>query len=159
MALTLTEELIGLLEPLAAEHGLELVTVEVAGAQRGQTVRIFLDRDGGIDIDTIAVANEWIADVLESVTRLHSAYTLEVSSPGIERALRKRSDFVRFEGRPAVIRTSSKIAGRAGLTGVLRGMEEEDVILDVDGVLHRVPFDVIERAHLKFDFDNLAEGE
>lgn len=159
MALTLTDELVGLLEPLAGEHGLELVTVEVAGAQRGQTVRVFLDSDGGIDIDTISAANEWIADALEGVTRLNSAYTLEVSSPGIERALRRRSDFVRFEGRLAVIRTSSKIAGRAGFTGVLRGMEGEDVIIEADDVLRRVPFDSIERAHLKFDFDNLAEGE
>ncbi len=157
MANTLADELIGLLDPLVDEHGLELVTVEVSGGGRGQVVRVYLDRDGGIDIDTIAAANEWISEALESVTRLREVYTLEVSSPGIERILRKRPDFERFAGRTAVIKTAEKIMGRATFTGVLKGIEEEMIVIDADGVVYRLPFEKIERARLKYDFDGLSE--
>jgi len=72
--------------------------------------------------------------------------------------LRKRSDYERFKGRLVLIRTSRKINGRAGFTGVLRGMEGDDVIVEIDGVAYKVPFDVISRAHLKWDFGNTTEG-
>jgi len=157
MADTLADEIIGLLDPLASEHGLELVAVEVSGGGRGQVVRLYIDREGGIDIDSIAAANEWISEALEPVRRLHEAYTLEVSSPGIERILRKRSDFERFAGRTAVVKTSEKILGRAAFTGVLKGIEEEMIVIDADGIVYRLPLEKVERARLKYDFDGLSE--
>ncbi len=155
----LTHELISILEPLAVQNGVELVTVEVVGGQRHRAVRVFLDREGGIDIQTIADANEWISEALESVTRLSGSYTLEVSSPGIERALRTREHFERFAGRVVVLHTSAPLDGRAKFTGNLGGMDGEDVILTVDGQDLRVPFDAVERARLKADFGSAAERD
>lgn len=158
MAVALAEELIALLEPLATSHGLELVTVEVVGAARHQAVRVYLDRDGGIDIDTIAASNEWVSAALDDVSRLSGTYTLEVSSPGIERILRTRQDFQRFAGRQAVVHTTRPIESRSRFTGELLGLHGEEVVMRVDEQEYRMPFDVIERARLKADFTEIGEG-
>lgn len=152
MAIPLATELIALLEPLAEEHGLELVTVEAAGGGRNQVVRVYLDREGGIDIEAISEANAWLAEALEGVSRLRGPYTLEVSSPGIERILRKRQDFDRFAGQTVALHTTTKIDGRSRFTGELVGTNGDDVVLTVEGQEVRVPLGNIERARLKADF-------
>lgn len=152
MSVSLVNELIALLEPLAENSGLELVTVEVAGGQRHQTVRVYLDREGGIDIDAIAEANTWLSDALDGVSRLSGAYTLEVSSPGIERILRKQTDFTRFAGERITLQTARPVEGRSRFTGRLVGVEGDDVVIEQDEQEHRVPFTAIERARLKADF-------
>ena len=158
MAGALALELIALLEPLAEQHGLELVTVETVGGSRSLIVRVYLDREGGIDIDTIARSNDWISEALESVRSLSGPYTLEVSSPGIDRILRTRRDFERFAGHRASVHTARPIDGRARFTGELAGLRGDDVVLLIDGTEHRVPLELIERARLKADLDLGGEG-
>lgn len=157
--MALAHELIAILEPLALQNGLELVTVEVAGGQRHRIVRVFLDREGGIDIEAVAEANTWISEALDAVSRLSGSYTLEVSSPGIERALRTREHFERFAGRDVVVHTGKPIDGRARFTGLLAGIRDDDVVLVIDGQDTRVPFEAIERARLKADFGTAAERD
>jgi ribosome maturation factor RimP len=156
--MALESELIALLEPLAAEHGLELVAADAVGGSSHQTVRVFLDRTGGIDIDSIAEANEWISAALDTVQRLSGPYTLEVSSPGIERPLRTRAHFERFAGSTAVVHTARPIDGRSRFTGAIVAVDGDDIVLDVDGSERRVPFDIVERARLKADFGEMTEG-
>ncbi|MDY0339746.1 MAG: ribosome maturation factor RimP [Coriobacteriia bacterium] len=157
--MALTHELIALLEPLVVQNGLELVTVEVAGGQRHRVVRVFLDREGGIDIEAVAGANSWLSEVLDEFPRLSGPYTLEVSSPGIERVLRTREHFERFSGSHVVVNTVKPIDGRARFTGYLVGLCENDVVLEIDKQEIHVPFDAIERARLKADFDTAAERD
>jgi len=156
--MALADELIALLEPLAAEHGLELVTAEVAGGAGRPIVRIFLDREGGIDIETIAAANEWVSTALDGVRGLTGTYTLEVSSPGIERPLRKLDDFRRFAGQTASVHTTQPLSGRSRFTGTIVAVDATDVVLDIDGTEQRVPFETIGRARLKVDFAELTDG-
>ncbi|MBN2848891.1 MAG: ribosome maturation factor RimP [Coriobacteriia bacterium] len=151
-------ELIALLEPLANDHGLELVTVEVAGGHGGTVVRVFLDREGGIDIDTIAAANPWVSEALDAVPSLSGPYTLEVSSPGIERVLRTPRDFERFAGQRVTMRLSRPLDGHAKITGVLVGMSGDEIVVAGEGNEHRVPIDIVERARLKADLDAGGEG-
>lgn len=155
--MSLADELTELIEPLARSNGLELVAVDVLGGARNRTVRIFLDKDGGIDIETIAQANDWIGPALDTVERLSGPYTLEVSSPGIERPLRTRAHFERFAGRAAVVTTTTPIGGRSRFTGTLTGVDGNDVLIDVDGNTHRVPLDAIARARLKADLSLPAD--
>ncbi|MHB1135223.1 MAG: ribosome maturation factor RimP [Coriobacteriia bacterium] len=157
--MALVHELIAVLEPLAVQNGLELVTVDVAGGQRHRVVRVFLDREGGIDIEAVTEANAWVSEALDEFDRLSGSYTLEVSSPGIERALRTREHFERFAGSEAVVQTKQPVDGRARFTGQLLGMRDEDVVLVVDGQEIRVPLAVIERARLKADFGTAAERD
>jgi ribosome maturation factor RimP len=156
MAQDMRSTLTDLFEALAAEHGLELVLVELAGAQRNPLVRVYLDREGGIGIDDIAKASSWIKPVLDEVPEFARGYSLEVSSPGIERPLTKLVDYERFAGKEAKVSTSAEIDGRKQFTGTLGGIDGSDVLLDVDGTTMRVPFRSIAKARLalKIDFGN-----
>jgi ribosome maturation factor RimP len=155
LATTLT----ALLEPMAEQHGLTLVTVEIVGHKNEPTVRVYLDREGGIDIDAIAAANEWVEEVLENVRELSSTYTLEVSSPGIERPLRRLVDFERFTGSKADIRTDVLVDRRKRFNGTIAGVEGSDVLVDVDGTIYRVPHDAISKAKLRVTIDFGQEGK
>jgi ribosome maturation factor RimP len=153
----LAERLEAQLTPRAEENGLELVAVELAGAEHQPIVRVFLDRNGGIDLDAICEANMWVSDELEEVPELSDAYTLEVSSPGIERPLRKLSDFQRFAGQTVALKTKP-VDGRSAFTGTIDAVEGEDILIAVDGTQYRVPSAAIKKARLKVDIDFEAEG-
>jgi ribosome maturation factor RimP len=155
LATTLT----ALLEPRAEEHGLMLVAVEIVGQKNEPTVRVYLDREGGIDIDAIAAANEWVGATLDDVKELSGTYTLEVSSPGIERPLRKLVDFARFVGSTADIRTDVLVDRRKRFGGTIAGVEGSDVLVDVDGTTYRVPHDAIVKAKLRVTIDFGQEGK
>jgi ribosome maturation factor RimP len=155
LATTLT----ALLEPRAEEHGLMLVAVEVVGHKSEPTVRVYLDREGGIDIDAIAAANEWVGATLDDLKELSGTYTLEVSSPGIERPLRKLVDFARFVGSTADIRTDVLVDRRKRFGGTIAGVEGSDVLVDVDGTTYRVPHDAIVKAKLRVTIDFGQEGK
>jgi ribosome maturation factor RimP len=153
----LAERLESQLTPRAAEYGLELVAVEMAGGEHQPIVRVYLDREGGIDLDAICEANSWVSDELERVQELGGAYTLEVSSPGIERPLRKLDDFERFAGRTAAIKTRP-VEGRSSFTGTVDGVKGEDVLVTADGTQYRIPVGSIKKAKLKVDIDFDEEG-
>lgn len=155
LATTLT----ALLEPRAEEHGLALVAIEVVGHKHAPTVRVYLDREGGIDIEAISAANEWIEVALEGVKQLSDSYTLEVSSPGIERPLRRLVDFERFVGSTADIRTEVPVDRRKRFNGTITGVEGEAVLVDVDGCVYRVPHDAITKAKLRVTIDFGQEGK
>lgn len=149
------ERLIEALEPLAAEHGLDLVTVEVAGTRKRPILRVFLDQPtGGITLDELVDAQEWVDARIEEADPFIESYDLEVSSPGIDRPLRKRSDFERFAGETTVIYLKPG-AARTKLTGISHGFEDDDLVLEMeDGATESVPFDRIKKAHIigKIDF-------
>jgi ribosome maturation factor RimP len=147
-----------LLEPEASANGFEIVLVEVPSAARGPLVRVFLDRAGGIGIDDIAAANTWIKPRLDGVPQFKAGYTLEVSSPGIERPLVKIADYERFAGSEARLTSSVEIGGRKRFSGTIRGVEGGDVVLDAGGTETRIPFGAITRARLRADIDLRREG-
>ncbi|MHB1340215.1 MAG: ribosome maturation factor RimP [Coriobacteriia bacterium] len=159
MARDITALLTTMLEASAPEHGLELVMVEVVGQAGNPVVRIYLDREGGINIDDIAEANAWISEEIDAAGELTGPYTLEVSSPGIERPLRKATDYERFAGRTAVVKLTAPVDKRGTYTGVLVGLEGDSVLIDVDEERMRVPLSSIRKAHLKFDFASIDEGK
>ena len=152
MSTKLARQLVGLLEPLAASHGLDLVEVEALGGGRSRTVRIYLDAETGINIDIIAAANAWVSEALDGVAELSGPYTLEVSSPGLDRILRTADHFRRFTGERISLQSTRPVDGRSRFTGELAGLDGDDVRIVVDGVEHRVPLDSLERARLKPDF-------
>ncbi len=103
---TKAEKLIEVLEPLAEGNGLELVTVEVAGTKKNPILRVCLDTpQGGINLDQLAEAREWVDAAVDELDPFKESFVLEVSSPGIDRPLRKLSDFERFAGEDEFIRS------------------------------------------------------
>lgn len=140
--------LTNLLEPLAEAKGLELVAVEQAGGRHTPIIRVLLDREGGLDIDAICAANAWVSEALDEADPVSGPYTLEVSSPGVDRPLTKLDDFERFAGQTASIKARTS-GTRGSWTGSLAGIEGSTVLLDVDGERIGIPFDDILKARLK----------
>jgi ribosome maturation factor RimP len=158
MGSDLKARLTALLDAAATERGFELVLLEVGGTRREPLVQVFLDHDGGITIEQIAESNRWIDGLIEGVSGLENGYTLEVSSPGIERPLVKLADFDRFAGSDAKLTLSREIDGRKHLTGTLHGVDGSDVLIEADGTMLRIPHDSINRAKLRVTIDFSKEG-
>ena len=140
--------LTALIEPEATAHGFELVAVEILGGHGTQVVRVLLESGEGTDLDAIGSASRWISDLLDEADPIEVPYVLEVSSPGVDRPLLKREDFVRFVGQSVNIKV---LRGdkRASVKGELLGMEGDEVIVEVDGDRVCVPFETIQKARLK----------
>ena len=133
------------LEPHARAHDMEIVTVELVGSRKAPTIRVFLDCEGGVGFDELSSAQEWVNAVMD---------TLEVSSPGIDRPLRTLEHFARFEGEKAQIVLREPHEGRAKWVGILCGVEDENVLLCVDDIIERLPYEHIKKAHIigRIDF-------
>lgn len=145
----LVARLTELLESEAERNGYELVAVEQAGGRGTPIIRVLLDREGGIDLQAITTANAWVSAVLDEADPIAGPYTLEVSSPGIDRPLVKLADFERFAGETITVKARPAAGSRTSWTGTLAGLSGNDVLLNVDGEEVRVPFGDIEKARIK----------
>ena len=141
-------KLLDVLEPLASEHDLEVVTVEIVGSKKAPTIRIYLDCEQGIGFDELSSAQVWINALMDDIDPFPGAYTLEVSSPGIDRPLRTLDHFARFAGEKAQMSLVRPFNGRSRWTGILRGTQNEEVLLEVDGIVEAIPYEDIKKAHV-----------
>lgn len=146
--------LVRLLEPPIEALGLELVEVEFAKSGRGGVLRIFIDRpaaaDGaGVTVEDCAHVSHAVSEVLEIEDPIKGHYTLEVSSPGFDRILRKRSHFERFVGARVFVELKLPLDGRRRFVGPLLGVTDDEVVVDVDGRETRLPFERIQKARLR----------
>src|SRR5256886_3842681 len=110
-------------EQAAIDHGLEMVHTEVAGPEGHPVVRVFIDKPGGVTHDDCSGLSTQIGTVLDVEDFIHSAYTLEVSSPGIERGLYKLADYERFAGSQAKLKTRPAINSQRNFRGQIVGIE------------------------------------
>ncbi|MCL1799054.1 MAG: ribosome maturation factor RimP [Eggerthellaceae bacterium] len=143
------QSLLDALEKQAAEHGIEVVTIEVTGAKKAPTIRVYIDCPQGIGFDELASSQAWINQIMDAADPFPGAYTLEVSSPGIDRPLRTLAHFERFVGETAVVQTASPIGGRSKWSGRIQSVDAGQVVLDVEGVAQAIDFGNVKRAHLK----------
>jgi ribosome maturation factor RimP len=148
------DALVRLLEPPIEALAYELVDVEYAQAGRGGVLRIFIDRvpgpDGaGITVDDCAKVSHAVSELLESEDPIKGHYTLEVSSPGFDRILRKRSHFERFVGERVFVELKLPQDGRRRFVGPLVRVADEQIVVDVDGREVRLPFERIQKARLR----------
>ena len=147
------QQLLDALVPRARQEGVEIVTLEVAGAKKAPTIRVYIDTEDGVSFDELSAAQAWINDLMDEIDPFPGAYMLEVSSPGIDRPLRTLEHFARFAGEQAVVKTVSAVDGRSSFTGMLVGTDGDDVLLDGDGATVRVAHANIKRAHVKGTID------
>lgn len=154
--ITLREQLIQLCEPILGKKGFELVMLEVQTGKKRFVLRFFLDKfdqPGGISIAECVKMSREIEDILDMEETVDFPYILEVSSPGVDRPLVKENDFQRFAGNKVIIHTALETnPKRHKYTGVLRGIENGLVILDIDGEELRIPFPTIKKAHVKYEW-------
>jgi ribosome maturation factor RimP len=137
-----------LTEPLCLGEGLELVHIEYQREPAGRTLRIYLDKPGGVTLDDCVNISRQLGDLLDVGLETELSYRMEVSSPGLDRPLGKLGDFERFRGCRAKIRTARPIDGRKNFTGILEGIDGESIMLLVDREIMSIALADIAKAHL-----------
>lgn len=138
-----------LIEPLVTASGLELVDVEHGPG----LLRVYLDREGGIDLEAISTASEQISDLLDVHDPIPGRYTLEVSSPGLERPLRRPEEYRRFVGTVINVKTHANVEGERRFSGELTEADDEGIVVaDKTGPVRRLAYSEIERARTVFDW-------
>lgn len=142
-----------LIQPYLMAQGVELVDLELTQPQRGRaTLRLFVDRPGGgITLDEITRVSRVVGELLDVHDPISSSYTLEVSSPGLTRALKKPQDYERYAGRLVRLTTRSPWQGKQVHRGILKGLADEEVSLEEDQALVRIPLTEIAKARLDFE--------
>ena len=149
-------QITGLIEPLIESEDMELVCVECVRVKTRWLVRIYIDKEGGITVDDCAGISHQVGDILDVHELPPGSYTLEVSSPGLDRPLVRDRDFRKYRGCRVKVRTCEKINGQRNFTGRLIDYLEEErkknLILDVDGKIHNIPREVVIKANLQYEF-------
>ncbi len=139
-------------EPLCESEGLELVAVEFQLEASGRVLRLYIDKPGGISLHDCTLINRQLGDLLDvyddSDLKNSGAYNLEVSSPGQNRPLSKMSDFERFKGKKAQIKTAVEMEGRKKFEGILSGVSKDCVNLLTEEKIFKIPFQKITKANL-----------
>ncbi len=148
------DALMRLLEPPIEALGFELVDIEFAQAGRGGVLRIFIDRGAGeagpgITVDDCATVSHRVSQVLDVEDPIKGRYTLEVSSPGFDRILRKRAHFERFVGERIFAELKLPVDGRRRFVGVLKSIAGDSIVIEVDGQAHELPLERVQKARLR----------
>ena len=145
-------------EPLVASLGMELVDLEYKREGHAMVLRLFVDREGGVNLDDCANVSRELSEILDVEDFIQGHYTLEVSSPGLNRPLKKPADYGRYQGRLVKIRTFELLPDDAGnprktFTGELLGLENGVVRVKLsEGQTAGIPLDKVAKANLEFDF-------
>jgi ribosome maturation factor RimP len=139
-------------EPIVTELGMELVDTEFKKEGGNWYLRVFIDKPEGITHDDCQAVSQKLSDLLDEKDPIDQAYFLEVSSPGIERPLKKAEDFDKYIGTLVNISTFAPLNGEKSFQGKLEGMEEGNVVLMVNEKRVLIPYDKISSAKLALDF-------
>ncbi|HXA33445.1 MAG TPA: ribosome maturation factor RimP [Acidimicrobiales bacterium] len=147
----MAEELFPLLEPVLADSSLELIDVEL----RSGVVLVTVDREGGVDLEALTQANRVVSSILDEHDPFPGHYTLEVSSPGVERTLRTPAHFARAIGEKVTVKTRPQVPGDRRLTGTLMASDDDGLVLRVEGDPtedRRLGYSDIDRARTVFEW-------
>jgi ribosome maturation factor RimP len=142
-------------ERVTSSRGYELVDVEVKRERGGHFVRLYVDREGGIGLDELQSVSEEVSAILDAEDPIDGAYTLEVSSPGLDRPLKSEADYRRFVGRLVRLSSYEPWEGRRHWTGRLQSVDEGALTLVLEkekGATARVPLAKIAHGRLEVEF-------
>jgi ribosome maturation factor RimP len=142
-------------ERVTGSRGFELVDLEVKQERGGRFVRLYVDKDGGIGLDDLQSVSEEVSAILDAEDPIESSYTLEVSSPGLNRPLKTEADYRRFVGRLLKISSYEPVEGRRHWTGRLASLDGGvvSIRLESEGDREaRIPLDKIAHSRLEVEF-------
>ena len=157
---TVVDKVRAIAERVAAGYGLEIFDVQFRREAPGMVLRVQIDRPGAaakeddsVSVGDCASVSRDLSAIFDVEEVVPTAYTLEVSSPGLDRPLRRLDDYRRFTGRLAKIVMREKVDGQGFFRGTIAGVEGQDVLINGDDRrTHRVPLEVISRANLEVEF-------
>lgn len=146
----MVEKIWALCEPAITDMGMELVEVEHLRAPGGAVVRLYIDRNGGVSVADCARVSREVGYLLDAEDIMRGRYFLEVSSPGIDRVLRKKEHFERFRGNPLRVVTKEAIQGARKIRGRIHACNDEVLYVELDsGNIVEIPLVLIEKANLR----------
>ena len=148
---TLEKKLTDMFSPVIESMGFELVAVEVSGDGGRAVMRVFIDSPDGITVDNCADISYQVSGILDVEDPLRGKYTLEVSSPGLDRPLVTLEHFNQFMGERMKIRCFEPVLGRKRFTGRLESIENETLIIAVDNEVYEIPLEIVEKANLALE--------
>ncbi len=151
----LSTQLESIFEPILADLGYELLLVEIKGGGEDCLLRVYIDGPNGIGLGDCEAASREMSAAMDVADVIAEAYTLEVSSPGLDRPLTKRVHFEQFTGQTVRIQMRQAVDGRRRFRGVITGLDNDNVCLEVDGAAVALPFELIEKARLVPDFNSI----
>ena len=137
-----------LLQPVVEMLGYELVGIEYFPSGHHHILRVYIDKEEGITLEDCEQVSHQVSALLDVEDPIRGTYTLEVSSPGLDRPLFTPEHFARFSGRQVKLRLFAPRGGRRNYKGLLQGLDDGNVRLEVDGEEFRLPLEEIERARL-----------
>lgn len=140
--------------PLAETQGLEIIDIELRreGGRNGRVLRLYLDKEGGPNMDNLSQVSRELSALLDAQDVVEGAYTLEVSSPGINRPLRRPEHYRRFIGKKVRVRTRDLVQGRRSFLGPLLDVSSEKIAVNQDGARIEIPFVLIEKSNYEHDW-------
>ncbi|MBW2598797.1 MAG: ribosome maturation factor RimP [Deltaproteobacteria bacterium] len=150
------KKIIELVEPVLNSGEMELVDVECLKGENRWMVKIYIDKEGGVDLDDCAMISGEIGDLLDVNETPPGSYSLEISSPGLDRPLARDKDFIRYAGHEVRIRVAERIEGKKNFRGRLVEFidkeEEKIVVINVEGEVYNIPRSMIVKANLQYEF-------
>lgn len=138
----------------AAKNGVEFVHCEIVGAKRNMTVRVYIDKPGGVSVEDCADVSRSMDETLDADDLIPSAYLLEVSSPGLERELYSFEDFKKFSGQRVKVKLATAINGQKVFIGQIAGTNGSEILLNekTQGEI-RFPYSEVVKANLRVDLE------
>lgn len=152
--ISITKQVSDLIDPILSEMKFELVDVEYLTDRGRWVLRIYIDKEGGVTLDDCATVSRELGDLIDIKDIIEHEYVLEVSSPGLNRPLKKEADFIRAIGKKIKVRTRAPVDGRRNFTGVLRDFKEQKLAMDSEGRLVSLAWSGIEKANLVYEFND-----
>ena len=143
-----TQSVTELIEPGLLADGLELVDVEFKKEGKNWILRIYIDREGGVTLSDCQKVSRLAGDLIEVEEVIEPVYTLEVSSPGLNRVLKKEKDFLKYSGKKIYVQCHAPMDGRKKFTGILTGFIDQLIHLEMDGQHYTIPLNLVAKANL-----------
>lgn len=154
-----SDRLTKIIEPIVSGLGYECVGVEFVPHAKQSVLRVFIDSEDGVLVGDCAKVSHQLSGALDVEDPIPGNYQLEISSPGIDRPLFKLADFDRFKGQTAEIELYEALHARRKVRGCLDGVRGQAVILEFDGAIHEIPFDLIRKACLSPGVFGVKQGQ
>lgn len=157
-----TQKILSALEQAALNHHIDIVDVEIVGSSKNPLVRVRIDHDDKteetISLDEVAQETSWISETIDELDPFPASFTLEVSSPGMARPLRRAKDFVRFAGQDVQLQTTAT-EGRRKFTGTLLGIEGTTISIQTEDEVCTIDLSELKKCVIKPAFDFLTSAK
>ncbi|MFC1841077.1 ribosome maturation factor RimP [Thermodesulfobacteriota bacterium] len=140
--------------PILEDIGFELIDVEYLSVNGRWILRLYIDKEGGVTIDDCVSVSRELGDLLDVKDIINHEYVLEVSSPGLNRPLKREKDFIKYIGKKIKCRMAGPVDGQKIFSGLLKDLKEGRIFLKTENGIVELSLDDIEKANLVYEFGN-----